>query len=269
MNLCRRTFGLAVKRSKKPLFPSYVNPFYVKNEENDRALLMQFIQENSFGLVVYASDDSAGVPAAIHVPILKSSTIAEDELILKGHVALANRFWRCIPGAQEVASKLNVKLSEFQEAAIEKNKEILIVFNGPHAYISPISYLPSHKSVPTWNYTAVHLYGTPKAEMVEEDVLNELSNENEQHFQNFHGNEKIWSMHDSEMIGRDYIDQQIKGIVGFQVKLTRWQGRFKLSQNKNEQVQQQVRDQMSKESQKKLEEYMIQIGSKNEGRGKI
>ena len=96
----------------------------------DREVLYGVIEENNFGLLINQAD---GAPFATHLPFL----IEGDVLV--AHMARANPQWR----------------------SFAADREVLCVFQGPHAYISP-RWRQSTDTVPTWNYVAVHVYGVPE-----------------------------------------------------------------------------------------------------------
>src|SRR5688500_13870647 len=98
--------------------------------ETNQAKLFEFIRANSFGILF---SQHQGQAWATHLPFLLEAE--GEKLVLWGHFARANPHWQEIEG------------------------EILVVFPGPHAYISPAWY-ESPNVVPTWNYVAVHAYGT-------------------------------------------------------------------------------------------------------------
>jgi transcriptional regulator len=113
--------------------------FRVEDEE----VLADFIGRYGFATLVTAAD---GSPFATHLPI----TYDRDGGKLVGHMARANPQWR----------------------AFEAGGEVLVMFQGPHAYVSP-SYYASDFAVPTWNYAAVHVYGVAKA-ITEEEQLGRI-----------------------------------------------------------------------------------------------
>src|SRR5947209_4161347 len=100
--------------------------------EQDRARLHAFVEAYSFGLLV---STHGGEPFATHLPLLLERD-AGPHGTLVGHMARANPHWRELDG-----------------------RAVLAVFSGPHAYVSPAWYEAEHV-VPTWNYVAVHAYGT-------------------------------------------------------------------------------------------------------------
>ena len=105
-------------------------------------------------------------------------------------------------------------------------REALVIFQGPHAYISP-SWYTEHPSVPTWNYTAVHVYGTPTViddEAIIRTMLTELVANHEQ------GRDPEWPM----QLPDDYYQKMRQAIIVFEIPITQIEGKFKLSQNRSE-----------------------------------
>lgn len=165
---------------------------------DDRATLNVFLRQHNFATLV---TQNAGGLQATHVPLVLKEGVGEQGT-LQGHLARANPQWR-----------------EF-----DPETEVLVIFTGPHAYISPAWYQTS-PAVPTWNYTAVHVYGFPR--LVEDPgefaaMLHELVEVHER------DRPERWS---GEM-PEDFRDRLMKGIVGFEIAITRIEGKFKLSQNR-------------------------------------
>jgi len=126
---------------------------------------------------------------------------------LYGHVARANPQWK------ELAGKV----------------EALVTFVGPHAYVSP-SFYPSKRehgrNVPTWNYVAIHAYGTPEA--VEEpapllEIVTRLTNKHEAN------RAEPWHVSDAPA---SYVEGMLRAIVGVRIPISRLEGKWKLSQNR-------------------------------------
>ncbi|MEZ5972748.1 MAG: FMN-binding negative transcriptional regulator [Hyphomonadaceae bacterium] len=143
-----------------------------------------------------------GVPVATHLPILWDA----EKRVATGHIARANPQWKQGPGKG------------------------LIVLGGAEAYVTPAWY-PSKaehgKTVPTWNYEAVHISG--QVEWFEdagrlESVVAELSRAHEQ------GRAEPWTIADAP---RPYIDALLRGIVGVSLTAERVEAKRKLSQNKS------------------------------------
>lgn len=171
---------------------------------DDASTLSDFMRAQSFALLVSNVD---GVPFASHIPLLLDSGKDGDggeHACLLGHLAKANSQWRGFDGETEA----------------------LVVFWGPHAYVSPAWYV-SEKMVPTWNYVTVHAYGKPKVvddPAAARDVLERLTSAYESEATG------PWSM---DTLPEDFIDAQIKGIVAFEMPIGRVEGKFKLSQNRS------------------------------------
>jgi transcriptional regulator len=161
----------------------------------DRQQLIHFIKNNSFGILFSQTEEG---PYATHLPFFLKEQEGEQG-ILTGHMARANPHWK---GQQE---------------------EVLVVFSGPHAYISPTWY-EEPNTVPTWNYAAVHVYG--KLSLVEEKeellgLLEEMADFYEADM------EKPWQVQSDNQ----YIQNMLNAIVGFRIEITRIEGKFKLNQN--------------------------------------
>ena len=176
--------------------------FQIKEREAIYALM----RENSFATLI--TTDAEGAPCANHLPFLLDADAGEAGT-LRAHMARANPQWR-----------------HFQEG-----RYVLVIFQGPHAYISP-SWYETQPAVPTWNYAAVHAYGVPrlldapelKTLLYAMVALNEGAGEEEWQFE----------------MGPDYVDQMMRGIVGFEIPITRLQGKLKMSQNRSEADRRQV-----------------------------
>jgi transcriptional regulator len=123
------------------------------------------------------------------------------------HVARANPLWREADG-----------------------QPVLLLFQGPQAYVSP-SWYPSKaqhgKAVPTWNYTMVQVHGTLRAMQDPQWLRAFVTRLTERHEA---GRALPWHVTDAPP---DYIDAMLKAIVGIEIEVTRVEGKFKLSQNRD------------------------------------
>lgn len=158
--------------------------------EEDAAKLARLIAENSFGMLVTVAE---GRPFASHIPFLYE----RDTNVLLGHVARANPQWRHFSG----------------------DGEVLVVFQGPHAYISPSWYRAP--GVPTWNYAVAHVYGRARAledPAAIKPIVERLTEKYERH------NERPWVP--------EYDPRMLNAIVGVEVAVSEVQGKFKVSQNR-------------------------------------
>jgi transcriptional regulator len=173
----------------------YVSHFY--REENLKKVA-DFVREHDFATLVVSQE---GIPVASHL-LMDFETSPDGTWLVSGHMARANKLWR----------------------AFDSAKEVLLIFGGPNTYISPTWY--NHLNVPTWNYIAVHLYGAPRViddgpEL--EEILGRLIKRYE-----------TQSDYRMETLPADFREKEMRGIVGFQVKVTRVEANFKLSQNRND-----------------------------------
>ena len=162
----------------------------------DRAVTLSFIKANPFAILISSTADG---PFATHLPILAQEV--DGRLQLRGHMAKANPHWK----------------------SITENEESLVIFHGPHAYISPSLY-ETRESVPTWNYAAVHAYGKGTT-ITDEARLNHLLQELIAHFDSQYAEQ--WPS-----LSEQYRNRMVQHIVGFELTATRIETKFKLSQNR-------------------------------------
>lgn len=163
--------------------------FNIDNEE----VLYDFIERNSFATLFSQHN---GEPYATHLPLL----LNKEEGFLYGHFARPNEQWKDIT-----------------------NQNVLVIFQGPHCYISP-SWYETNQAVPTWNYVAIHVYG--KLEIVEDEKevfesLLDMVNKYEHPDSSYH-------LKDADT---NFIKGMSKGIVGFKININKIEGKAKLSQN--------------------------------------
>jgi len=143
-----------------------------------------------------------GAPVASHLPLLVDREAGEFGSLI-GHMARNNPQWR----------------------GFTEDAEALAIFQGPHGYISP-SWYASQQAVPTWNYAAVHAYGAPR--IIEDHgavlaVLERLVAQNES------ARPTPWSL---DSLATEFRDTQMRGIVAFEIPISRLEGKYKLGQNK-------------------------------------
>jgi transcriptional regulator len=162
----------------------------------DRSVLYDFIERYSFATLITTAE---GIPFASHLPLL----LDRERDVLLGHLARANPHWRGFDGTQEG----------------------LVIFSGPHAYISPSWYATS-PAVPTWNYAAVHVYGAPRLFDDPESLrglLVRLVNRYEA------GSDRPWQYD----LPENYRQRMERAVVGLEVPVARIEGKFKLGQNRS------------------------------------
>lgn len=175
-------------------------------QEDNIDKLISFIRANSFATLVSISD---GIPCASHIPLVV--TIEEDVVKLTGHLAKQNPQWQSFSVAESLA-----------------------IFTGAHAYISPTLY-EKHESVPTWNYIAVHAYGTPTVITLADSpkAMNEMIDKMVDTYESTY--QKQW-----DGLSEKYREGMMNGIVGFEMTVSRLEGKYKLSQNKSQADQQNI-----------------------------
>jgi transcriptional regulator len=148
-----------------------------------------------------AGELSGASAVATHLPLVVKDEGAHG--FLEGHFAKANPHWQTLAG-----------------------REALVVFQGPHSYVSPTLYV-EELSVPTWNYIAVHAYGT--LSLVDDDpgkeaLLSDLIAAHETaYLEHWRG------------LPEGFRRTMLAGIMGFRIPIARIEGKFKLSQNRSPQ----------------------------------
>lgn len=114
---------------------------------------------------------------------------------------------------------------------VRADEPALVIFRAGQGYISP-NWYPSkqlhHEHVPTWNYQVVHVHGTLTVHDDEKFVRALVGRPTRTH-EARSGSEKLWKMSDAPS---DYLQRMLAAIVGIEVTITRWEGKAKLSQNK-------------------------------------
>jgi transcriptional regulator len=172
------------------------------NQVSDRSILIEAMQAYSFAILIgpLASVENSSSHHATHLPLVVKDEGAHG--VLEGHFAKANPHWQSLT-----------------------NRETLVVFPGPHSYVSPSLYA-EELSVPTWNYVAIHAYGT--LTLVEDDAGKDAL---------------LWGLIQAN--DPAYLEQwrnlpggfrrtMLAGITGFRIPIARIEGKFKISQNRPE-----------------------------------
>jgi len=164
--------------------------------EEDRETILAFLQQNNFPAIVSFDGEK---PIATHAVV----EVTEDEngkMSIYSHISRANPQWKTF-GSQE----------------------IMLIFQGTHTYISPTWY--NHVNVPTWNYMMIHVYG--KVRLLQGEELFEL-------LSRLVRNHEANSQYRLESLPQDFVQKEIKGVVGFAIDVTRIDAGYKLSQNRND-----------------------------------
>jgi transcriptional regulator len=172
------------------------------------------MEQHSFATLVTLE---AGLPMANHLPLMAERHPEYGDRLV-GHMARANPQWRTFADTSEA----------------------LVIFHGPHAYVSP-SYYVTKPNVPTWNYAVVHAYGRPRVIEEPTEVLSLLRESSARYEAGF---EKPWSPDQAE----EYVWKLLTSIVAFELRITRLEGKFKLSQNRSEEDQRSMLESLERSS---------------------
>lgn len=167
--------------------------------EHDATRVHDFIEAHPLGTLV----TSANGLYATHLPLL----VDRENNLLEGHIARANPHHRDMPA----------------------DSDALVIFNGPDAYITPEWYASKKEHgrvVPTWNYVAVHVYG--RVTFIDDTaylrrMVESLTARHEA------SRAHPWQVSDAPA---DYVENQLKAIVGVRFAITRMEGKWKMSQNR-------------------------------------
>jgi transcriptional regulator len=179
------------------------------NRLEDRAELLAFMRANNFPVLVTGT---GGALHASHLPVMIGST---EPLVLDMHMARNNPQWK-----------------EFFD-----DQEVMVVFSGPHAYVSPRWYEDKER-VPTWNYAAVHAYGFPK-------INSEKKEKYESQRRLVAAMDPLW-LPEFDKLSEKYVTMMLEGIVNFEIAVTRVETRWKLSQNRSRREMELIAAQLDK-----------------------
>jgi len=171
---------------------------------DDLPTLHADMQRNSFAALVTLT--SSGL-VATHLPILLDETRGPFGTIL-GHVSRANPQWQ----------------------HTDSTTEALLIFNGPDTYVTPNWYPAKHEThrvVPTWNYAAIHAYGNITFFEDTERLRTIVTRLTDLHESSF---PQPWKVADAPA---NYIDGQLKAIIGFELPISRIEGKRKFNQNRS------------------------------------
>lgn len=169
-------------------------PKYYREEDHEK--ILAFLKQNNFAALVSFDGEK---PVATHIPV----EVVDDEtggLTIYGHISRLNPQWITFG-----------------------NQKVLLIFQGAHTYISPRWY--NHTNVPTWNYMMIHVYG--RVRLVEEDELLAL-------LSRLVRSHEVNTSYSLEGLPQDFVEKEMKGVVGFAVDVTRIDAGYKLSQNRND-----------------------------------
>jgi transcriptional regulator len=179
------------------------------NQVEKRAEVVEFMRANNFPILVTGT---GGVLHASHLPVCISEE--KSQIVIDMHMAKNNPQWK-----------------EFFD------DEVLVVFHGPHAYVSPRWYADQER-VPTWNYAAVHAYGVP-------ELIPDRQAKYDSQRRLIESLDPQWlPKHDA--LRQEYVDRMLDGIVNFTIPVARLETRWKLSQNRGRREQELIADALDK-----------------------
>ncbi len=179
---------------------------------NNQEEVFAFMQANPF--VTICGVDENGLPIAAQIPILIKQE--DDKLIISGHLMR----------------------KQDHTNAFEKNNNVLIIFSAPSAFVSA-SWYKEKGIASTWNYQTVHAIG--KMEMKDDAHLYQLLTDLTMHFEkNPNAPTQV------KNLDPEYVQQNMKVIVSFDIEVTELKNVFKLSQNRDEESRQNIQKELSK-----------------------
>ncbi len=189
-------------------------------------VLLEVMQQYSFATLVSNCD---GAPFATHLPVsvrMEAGTVRIDS-----HLARANPHWQ----------------------ALESDPQALVIFHGPHTYISPTLY-KSKSRVPTWNYIAVHAGGRAVVNHGEESKLRVLSTLIAEHEPAYRAQ--------FDTIDQDLRDGLLNAIVAIDITVEKLEGKFKLGQHRlaDDKPEMQTRHEQGGENERAIAEWMKRLG---------
>lgn len=165
--------------------------------EEDRSRILEFLEQNEFATVV-AYDGEKPVASHLLVEVVEEG----GSIYINSHMSKANPLWKLF----------------------DADREALVIFLGAHTYISPTWY--NHVNVPTWNYQAVHVYGKPRLIAERDETYRLLERLVDRHEKD--GRYKMGTL------PQDFVEKEMRGVMAFQIAVTRIEANYKLSQNRDD-----------------------------------
>jgi transcriptional regulator len=172
----------------------YVPPSFT---ESSQQKLHDAIERYSFATLVSGNNEEL---VASHLPLLLEREVGAHGRLV-GHMAESNPQWQHADATS-----------------------VLAIFRGPHAYISPTWY-EAENVVPTWNYVAVHVYGTLRLEDSRERRLAIVRRYVDYYEASM---DQPWSL---DQVDAEFVDKLLDAIIGFTINIERIEGKWKLNQN--------------------------------------
>lgn len=168
-------------------------------KEKDPAVMLQFMKQHSFATLVCV--DAMQRPVATQIPFLFAER--EGQLYLRGHI---------------------MKDTDHHKA-LEQNRQALVMFTGPHAYVSA-SWYENKQQASTWNYMTVQAHG--ELVFLDQEALLTILDETTSFYENNPASPALY-----KEMAPDYVMRLAKAIVAFEVRVTKLEHVFKLSQNRD------------------------------------
>jgi len=168
---------------------------------DDAGMIADFIQANNFAIL--SGVDSDGELIASHLPFMYDAGRGAHGTLI-AHMARANPQWQ----------------------GFAAETEVMVIFHGPHAYVSP-SWYAHAPALPSWNYIAVHAYGRPvliEDEAEKRTMFERMVTEHEAGF------DTPWKLEEPE----DYLVKMSRATVAFEIEVSRFDAKAKLSQNRKD-----------------------------------
>ena len=180
-------------------------------KENDQQTVVNFMKQHPFAMLIGCSDN---ISYATQIPVLFEER--DNTIFLIGHMMRR----------------------QDHQLAFEKNPGVLVVFTGPHTYVSATWYENPHQAS-TWNYMSVHARGTIRFSDQQglEDALKKLT----LHYEN--NNPASSTVFNN--LPQDYRNRLMKNIIAFEIEVHSIENVFKLSQNRDEQSFHHIIDKLS------------------------
>jgi transcriptional regulator len=180
-------------------------------KEKDQQAVVDFMKQHPFAMLIGNADNKS---FATQIPLLFEER--DDKMILLGHM---------------------MRKQDHQKA-FEKNPDVLVVFTGPHTYVSATWYHNPHQAS-TWNYMSVHARGAIR--FLDEKGLEEALRKLSLHYEN--NNPHSATVFDN--LAEEYRRPMMKSIVAFEIEVNTIENVFKLSQNRDEKSYHHIMDKLS------------------------
>ena len=199
----------------------YKFDYYTEKEQHR---VIDFMKENAFALIAGIGD---GYPVATQIPL--GIEVNDGKILLRGHIMRKTD----------------------HHLAFEKNNNVMVIFTGPHCFVSSRWYTDPNMGS-TWNYMTVQAKGKIRF-LDAQGTFNAVKEVSDK----YQGTAAPGSF---DSLPKEYIDHMMKGIVGFTIEVESMENTFKLSQNRDEASQRTIIEELMKrgdENSRKIAREMI------------